>query len=332
MKPFVHADTAATRQFLILTDPDAGGAEIAQALAWIEASDANAEAFARVERFWAACDALPADARDLPTATDDAGWRRGHRWQIVAAAAMLLLCIAGLLMLSVQTLVGSGAVAPVAMQRYQTAVGQTRRIVLADGSRVTLGGASAVSVALETGRRLITLTDGQALFEVAKDRARPFLVRTGNGTVRAVGTVFDVHRVEGGTVVMLAEGTVVVGARDRAMHRRATRLTAGHQVSYSVDGRLGPALAIDPEAVGDWRAGKFSYVDRPLGEVIADLNRYSARPIIVDDAAIARIGVTGTVRVDRLEEWLAGLAAISDLTIRKDEDVIRLSHADGRHL
>lgn len=330
MKPFVHADAAAAQRFLTLHDPDASGEDIDRAMAWIEASTANADAFDRVDRFWRESGALPRHVQEH-LAQSASHWR--SPWsdpRMLAAAATIILGFAGLaaLLMSVWS---SGDDGRAVRLRYQSAIGQTREIALPDGSKIALGGASAVSVAFDTGHRNVTLTDGQALFRVAKDPSRPFIVRTGSGYTRAVGTVFDVHRTQNETTVMVAEGVVLVGARDRQGHARSVRLPAGNQVRYFVDGRVGATAFVDPASVGNWRSGKLTFVDRPLGQVIADLNRYSPRPIIIENAEIEGISVTGAVRVDRFEDWLDGLASIGNLAISRDSgEVIRLSLAPAK--
>ena len=331
MKPFVHADAAAAQRFLTLHDPDASGEDIDRAMAWIEASTANADAFDRVERFWRESGALPQSVQEH--LAQSASRRRNPLTNLrtLAAAATLLLGFVGLSALLMPMWSSSGD-RRTAMLRYQSAIGQTREVQLPDGSTVTLGGASAVSVAFDTRHRNVTLTDGQALFKVAKDSSRPFIVRTGSGYTRAVGTVFEVHRTQSETTVMVAEGTVLVGARDRQGRARSVRLPAGNQVRYFVDGRVGSTTPVEPARVGNWRSGKLTFVDRPLGQVIADLNRYSPRPIIIENAEIERIGVTGVVRINRFEDWLDGLASISNVAISSDSssEVIRLSLAPGK--
>src|SRR5581483_2695252 len=93
---------------------------------------------------------------------------------------------------------------------YTTEVGELRTITLGDGSVVTLDAASRISVSFTRTQRSIELSDGQALFRVAKDPGRPFVVKSNNTRVTAVGTQFDVNRKSNGTVVTVLEGRVSV--------------------------------------------------------------------------------------------------------------------------
>jgi transmembrane sensor len=93
---------------------------------------------------------------------------------------------------------------------YSTDTGERRSITLADGSTVDLNARSKLRVEFSKNERRVELLDGQALFQVAKDKNRPFIVASGEATVRAVGTQFDVYRKDSGTTVTVLEGRVAV--------------------------------------------------------------------------------------------------------------------------
>jgi transmembrane sensor len=93
---------------------------------------------------------------------------------------------------------------------YTTDIGERRSITLTDGSTVDLNARSKLRVEFSNNERRVELLDGQALFQVAKDKNRPFIVASGEATVRAVGTQFDVYRKPNGTTVTVLEGRVAV--------------------------------------------------------------------------------------------------------------------------
>jgi len=95
---------------------------------------------------------------------------------------------------------------------YNTDIGERRSITLADGSTVDLNARSRLRIEFTKGERRVVLLEGQALFQVSKDKNRPFIVSSGNATVRAVGTQFDVYRKPNGTTVTVLEGRVAVYA------------------------------------------------------------------------------------------------------------------------
>lgn len=124
---------------------------------------------------------------------------RLRRRSFVAAAAALAFCIAGVVWWNLER-----------FPLYATEIGERRSITLADGSTVDLNARSRLRVEFARKERRVELLEGQALFQVAKDKNRPFIVSSGDATVRAVGTQFDVNRRSNGTTVTVLEGRVAV--------------------------------------------------------------------------------------------------------------------------
>ena len=109
--------------------------------------------------------------------------------------------------------VGAFAVAGIAYgtrgQVYETRRGEMRVVTLADGSTVSLNTKSRMKVIYSAERRLIRLDEGEALFDVAKDALRPFVVRAGDTDVAAIGTSFVVQRLTGAAVEVLFKSGIV---------------------------------------------------------------------------------------------------------------------------
>ena len=124
---------------------------------------------------------------------------RLRRRFLVAASGVLLLVTAGAVWWNLERF-------PI----YATEIGERRSITLADGSTVNLNARSRLRVEFAKKERRVELLEGQALFQVAKDKNRPFIVSSGDATVRAVGTQFDVYRRTNGTTVTVLEGRVAV--------------------------------------------------------------------------------------------------------------------------
>jgi transmembrane sensor len=306
--------------FLALHDPEADPEAIAAALLWLEQTETGQDEFSRLQRFWNACDSV---VTFLPNASFAAlglnrGWSRSFVLQL-AAALILAVGLASLAFVSRLSFRSHSW-----SESYASAVGETRILNLPDHSQIVLGGASSVTVRYDTGARRVTLNDGEALFKVAHNKRQPFIVDSGVGSIRAVGTSFDVHRSYAGTVVTVVEGAVAVQAGD-ASGQSAGLLRAGMQLDYSVRGKLGAARWVDATRVVSWQSGTFRYVGEPLKVVLADLNRYSERPILIDTPQIGLLEITGTVRTDGISDWLSGLASAAGLEIiETDPGVIRL--------
>src|ERR1700734_2214440 len=140
----------------------------------------------------------PLTLRPAPAAAAAAARSRRLKWTAVAA---------GVLVAAV------GALFWYAHPRshdFETATGEQRTFELEDGSVVSLNTHFRVAVRLTAHVREVRLVRGEALFHVAHDPSRPFLVSTDDAVVQAVGTQFDVYRRDDGTVVAVLEGRVNV--------------------------------------------------------------------------------------------------------------------------
>lgn len=174
-----------------------------------------------------------------------------------------------------------------------TKVGEIRRVPLADGSVATINTASRIEVDLADTRRDIRLDAGEVWFQVAKDRRRPFTVAAGRARVRAVGTAFSVRRFAGGAEVLVTEGVVEAWADGADGHR--IRLVAGQGAFVADNAAITsePARPVTIERALAWRGGKIDLVDKPLGEALAEFNRYNERQLVLGDPALAEERIDG---------------------------------------
>ena len=187
---------------------------------------------------------------------------------------------------------------------FQAALGQVRTAPLADGSQAVLSSDSRIDVRLSRDRRLVELRRGEAIFDVAKDADRPFVVETGDRQVIAVGTRFSVRRDGADLRVVVTEGTVRLEQRGLAGQgpQPAALLPAGSVALARHDGVLVRSLPIaEAEGMLDWRDGTLAFRDTTLAEAAAEFNRYNARKMVVADAAAGALRVGGSFRWDNAE-------------------------------
>jgi transmembrane sensor len=206
---------------------------------------------------------------------------------------------------------------------YATAAGEQREWVLKDGSIVTLGASSSLTVTFTHVGRVAVLDRGEARFRVQHDRWRPFTVFAGAGSVTAVGTVFDVRRYSNHVFVTVSEGAVEVApqqapapdpsaTRSVSQHRRPwvpLRVARGEEMTYDFTGDASAARPTEALSSPSWIGGAREYRERPLREVIEDVQRYSPRLIQLDTNA-ADLQFTGTFLEHDVERWLHGLAKV----------------------
>ncbi|MET0535274.1 MAG: FecR domain-containing protein [Steroidobacter sp.] len=178
---------------------------------------------------------------------------------------------------------------PPAEQIFQTAHGEQRVIVLADGSRMSLDALSEVRVSYTPDVRNLQLISGRANFEVTKDVTRPFKVRSGPRIVTALGTVFSVEREAADVVVTLVEGSVAVTTRD--VPNAHIQLRPLQELRITDSGQVSLRDGIDPVQALAWRDGKLIFDDEPLRSVAARMNNYGATRIeVTGEANDLRVG------------------------------------------
>ncbi|NHZ92408.1 iron dicitrate transport regulator FecR [Massilia sp. CCM 8733] len=221
-----------------------------------------------------------------------------------ACCAMLSVCVAGGAWLAWE----HQRRQPTFSAAYATARGQQLTQALPDGSVITLDTATRIEVRLYRDRRELVLHDGQALFAVRSERARPFQVSAGAARVTVLGTRFAVRHTRTGldanlTAVSVQEGRV----RVRAGGGAETELGAGQAISAAADGRLGAVASVAPGAVAAWRDGRISFRNTPLALALAEFERYGRTALVLRDPAVGAMRVGGSYTVRELPAFAAAL-------------------------
>ena len=305
-------------------------AEVEAFEAWVAEAD-NRQAYEEVEWLWAAAGAaegqprVEARRRRLLQSVERGPARR-------AIAAALVAAVIGAGGLGAYSLMGPK---PLATQSFRTAVGQQATVTLPDGSEVTLNTDTVVRTRADGEKRLVYLDKGQAFFKVAKDRRHPFVVNAAGRTVTALGTAFDV-RVEGRALkVVLVEGKVRVesartanmtqgaastppaGAPVAASTEQATEMSAGSQLVApdDADWRL---TRTDTARVTSWLHRQIVFDDEALGDIVAEMNRYTVRKMVIEDPALARRRLSGIYVVGDLGAFSEALKGYGVAELEED--------------
>jgi transmembrane sensor len=211
-------------------------------------------------------------------------------------------------------------------ESYATQPGEIVTQTLADGSRITLAGDSALESRYSKRERRITFLKGEGYFAVARDADRPFVVHARGGTATAVGTEFDVTNDKDGFTVTVTRGLVQVAVRESAVRgsgesadANVTVLGLGEQVSFTEASGLSAVRKVDPEVSVSWRRGVLTFVDEPLPRAIDTLNRYTRHRIYYRAQELRDFSVSGTVTIERADEWVRGLEKGYPITVQAAE-------------
>lgn len=269
--------------------------EQAEFAAWLAEDELHRRAYADVEGVWDKAGKLPDSQPGTDVSLRRPASRGMHRWPLVLAASLAAVIL------------GLWLDVPLRLQAdVMTAVGERRVVSLPDGSRIILNTDSAVAYDMDQDRRGVRLLRGEALFEVVRDPQRPFTVAAAGGRTTVLGTRFNVRRHPRGAAVTVIEGRVAV-THPPAEGDASLQLNVNQQVSYTAGGGLGRARAVDTGQIIAWQRGRLHFIDRPLEEVVAELDRYHSGMILIVDKSLRRRSVNGVFSID---EPLAALAVV----------------------
>jgi transmembrane sensor len=260
---------------------------------------------------------------------DDSPMSRSHRplqpfsrprpWLFTAVAASLTVAIG---YLWVMHTVGGP-------MTFSTSIGGFQRIVLEDRSAIELNTDSEVRVALTPQLRRVELVRGEAIFEVAHDAVRPFIVSAGRTAVRAVGTKFDVRRIGNSVEVTVDEGKVVVGepslleSKADLLAVSIPLLTAGQSALASGSGiQLKQLPKREMARKLAWQNQMLAFDGDTLADVAAQFNRYNTRQLVITDPSVATLRIGGYFRPTNLDAFINVLQ--SDFGIGVNPDGNRL--------
>ena len=210
------------------------------------------------------------------------------------------------------------------LQVYRTEIGEVRLIPLDDGSIATLNTQSEMEVLFTREKRLVRLIRGEGYFEVAKDKARPFIVTAMGAQVRAVGTAFTVRTLPGRAVdVRVQEGIVEVGKPAHA--NQAVRMAANMEARIGNDANRIAPVAITPDNVQRdllWREGRLSFESETLANAVVEFNRYNRTAIVLASEDIGKRHVTGLFSATDPQGFAEAIALSMDLKARSIEKQI----------
>lgn len=221
-------------------------------------------------------------------------------------------------------------------ETYSTRLGEQRSVVLEDGSMVSLNTSTSIEVSFTEETRQLRLMQGEALFEVEKDAVRPFLVETSSAVIRVTGTQFNVYEQTDGTAVTVLQGEVEVRPRTATPTASATskgvegtesqagdvaKLTVGHQALVkSGSAEIETITVASLEPVTAWTARRLVFDSTPLSDIVQQFNRYNHKRLVLDDASLASLELSGVFGSNDPESLVLFLQRIADVEVVTSSD------------
>ncbi|HEX6860794.1 MAG TPA: FecR domain-containing protein [Caulobacteraceae bacterium] len=301
-------------------------AELVEFQAWLEASEDNRAAFAEAEESWAMAGLLREDPElMLLRAQARRSYPAFRRPLMALGGGVAAALIAAAVVTVPPKAPGHAVIASLNQeQTFKTGIGQRTTVTLADGSVVTLDTDTVLRTDDRGRERRMYLDKGRAFFRVAKDPTRPFVVTAAGRTVTALGTAFDV-RVDGGFEVTLVEGKVRVEQPGAILRpRQSADLKAGYRIE-AVSERQWAVEPANPARDVGWVQGRLTFVDQPLAEVAAEMNRYSEKKIVLEDEAVGRQTVVAVLKPGDLDAFIKMVRGYDLAQVTETETTVELT-------
>lgn len=292
----------------------------------MEESPEHAEAYALQEEVWTAMQDSAVDDEIMAMRQNalavSAGANNNSWLKYGAIAASLLVVVVSMAMLNPFANMGGSDVTDAAQELvqsghqsspiYRTAIGQRSTVDLPDGSVVDMNTDSLIQINFSEDRRDLILLRGEALFEVAKDSNRPFVVEADGKLVTAVGTTFSVRRSDDEVRVTLIEGIVTVDQDDSNSNNpdavSKKQLKPGEQLVAQGDLPFKINM-VDTAVATSWKDGRLIFDNEPLGMIVQEVNRYSSRKLVFGDPTLSDMRVSGIFQVGSVDSFAAALEA-----------------------
>ncbi len=241
--------------------------------AWLAADAAHRAAFDDISAMWQDVKSLRPSRAGRPARANRRSWLIGAA--TLGAASLVLFVTHDDLSIFLRS-------------DHYAGTGETKRVTLADGSRVELDTRSAIAVRYDDAQRRVSLLRGEAWFEVSPDPARPFVVEASGGTVTALGTAFDMDVDELRVQVTVTQHRVKVQSGGESVI-----VVENQQTGYSAHAAPEPPTRVDAARATAWRRGKLFFDNTPLGEVVSALGRYHHGQVYILDPTLRARRVNG---------------------------------------
>lgn len=208
---------------------------------------------------------------------------------------------------------------PVYSQNFVSAQQLQNTLTLPDNSKIVLDVHSNLNINYYKGSRNVDFIDGRAVFYVAKDKERPFIIKIKDAKIEVVGTAFEVSNFDDNLSVTVKEGTVKV-----SFDRKVTYLNQGDKIFVDKNKELKFAKT-ELENIASWEKGFLVFDKTSLKDSLKEFSRYEDINIEYDNSKVAQIPITGKFSTNDFDKFLLALPKIYSITVDKNQNSLKFS-------
>jgi transmembrane sensor len=302
--------------FIQLKDADADDPLRSKFEQWLMANVAHQQAYADVANVWASFDSPHDLAKLADTADQDAFFQKSVQSKkiknaIAGAVAAVAISVGG--WLAFQTWQAQ----PVMQMVAQVAVGQVESQRLQDGTLMTMNTGTDIEVTYYRDRRLVTLKRGEAIFEVARDETRPFIIDSGKAKITVLGTRFAVNRLTKLVRVSVDHGTVKVEPQhtDSTTPPSALILHDGEVAEVKQDATKPMRSHLQAADAFAFEKGMVVFEQADLDEIAETLSRYRKLPLVAEKSAPQQVHISSMLKTSAIETFIYQMPEIAPVHI-----------------
>lgn len=311
---------------------------------WLEQTPKHREALLEMAEFWDDLTALNQLSTLFPLEQTMANRHKNWGALAIAASFALVSLVSANLLFNGELFSFNGQVQQANTNSFTTEVGEQANFMLPDGTKIHLNTDSVVNIAYTTTHRQLSLVKGEASFDVAKDKLRPFTVTAGSQSFTALGTVFNVQKNnESAMELVVTEGRVLITkaeqpletitqliGKEQAQLLPGTLVTSGEKAIIKRDIKA-PVTKVPLEQLQRdlaWQQGMLIFEGEPLEQALTEVERYTSIKFEVTDPQLAKLKVAGYFKAGDIDGLLASLSSnFNIVTNRYSEDLIKLAAA-----
>lgn len=272
---------------------------------WLMASVAHQQAYADVTKVWASFDS-PRDLEKLADIADQEAFfqqsARARKIKNVIAGALAAVAIGMSGLLAFQTWHAQ----PVMQMVAQVETGKIQSQRLEDGTLMTMNTGTDIEVTYYRDRRLVTLKRGEAIFEVARDEGRPFIIDSGKARITVLGTRFAVNRLHKLVRVSVDHGTVKVEPQHPATASQARPLILhdGEVAEVKQDATTVTRSHHQAADAFAFEKGMIIFEEADLDEIAETLSRYRKLPLLAEPPVSGKVHISSMLKTNAIETFI----------------------------
>lgn len=286
--------------------------------AWL-AVEAHQKAYAATHRLIEQCldldeafvEALEKDILHEDLIVSKAFYQKRSFWSTLAACLVVFVGIA----------MGQYYLEPTFHQSYATKDQTMRELMLPDDSRIDLDIKSSLHVTYYHQKRTVEFLAGKALFEVAKDARKPFIIQAGETTIEVVGTKFEVLHVNHLTTINVLEGIVKVSERAQ---RAFYQLKKAESITFNDAGKMLYYGQINPQKIADWRDNVLFFDATTLKDAATEFAYYTDQNVTFENDTVALLKLSGTFQTTHFQGFVEAMETIYGLKAKHEKEGIKL--------